>query len=147
MTSFLDLVWAIAALNVTPTLSLNEVVRLTAGSVGVLLHTWLLIQSMQRRWTLMAAGLNGALLHVARTRIENEATAILLQALMFAPAVVVMNVPPTATAQTPMGLAIIWSQAAVSVILTGWAWRRHRRSVRLDELLDTAERRGASWPN
>lgn len=133
------MIWTVLGFELTPTLSLNEAVRLAAGAVGILLHLWLIAQAVDRHWALKRAGLNGGLLYVAWSRIENEAICIVLQALMFAPALMVMTTPPTVTAQTQLGIAVVWMQAAVSVILTLWAWRRYQRGAKLDEILAEKE--------
>ena len=136
-----DIVWTVATYNLTATLSLNEAVRLVAGVVGIMLHLSLLGQSMHRRAVLMGEGVNGVYDHVAVTRIGNEVFGITLQLLMIAPAVVVMQQVTSITVSTPTGVAIVWSQAAVSVILTMWAWWRFQRGGRLDELLAEKEMR------
>ena len=130
------MIYDIAILNLTPTISLNELVRVISGLVGFALHVWLISQAVRRKSIIRNAKLNGGLAFVAQSRIENEYFSLVLQLLMFLPAVSLLNVRPTAQALSSHGVTIIWMQAAVSVILTVWAWRRRHRAVELDELLD-----------
>lgn len=129
------IIWAVATYEITPLFSLNELVRVGAGAIGISLHLHLLWNECHRYWILRWAGLNGPMRHIVRTRIENEAIGVVLQVLMVIPAIAVANMVTSGTAQTVWGVAIIWMQAAVSVILALWAWRRRVRGRRLDAML------------